>query len=1202
MPLAVKRYLACLVVISLLMAVYSMAMTPLLRSPEHANQAWQEPEAARQTVGWWRDLFPADAWQNQNPMVIQTQQGTLLFQEITKTANNDTMRLSPLTLIIPMSDASHEPVVGDLNASLRVYQQSQLAVVLAPEGAEIQFREVPDWASGTAPPVKEGKLLGAIRIVGMNPRINQATGQASQSPPVEWQIDTSTVRISGRHVWTNNEVTLKFGDNEAVGKDISIFLKQDLMGKRTGNDGPWGLLDYMEIRTLKEVTASLPPGGLWKGLKLGPPELAAAHENVPARLRLTCKGIFQFDFDESEAKLSDHVLLEHGFGKEPTVDTFTCHELVARFSESPVGGAPHPNAVMVGPMKLDRVDAVAIDSVPMDSVGPLAPINRVKLNAPNIAAAVDAKRIEVVLDDETKGQCFAINSVNGRNSNAARQPSTPVAINYMGTTIHATELKYVAEPNQLHPGWLDAIGPGDIETSENSPIGRATASWQTRLVMRPAETYPMHVINLTGRAEAKTFGRAGATDALGNSGFLRSEEIVVTLHPASDQLAGSKMMRVKRLYAGDPKNAERADSSHAEVEMGNASQNVRVKELHLNFVYAESPSAAPAQNSLELTDAAGRPMRQWLGQPASTNANGSRANPAAQAHATSAAPSVAATAPPGLGLPLNLGATTTAAPAGMPPNRMAPGSLAATASPTNAPAPATPVVILGKALYSDIVIGAAKPYIEKLLITGPVVISPKGPPQNEAPVWRIDGVQLQLKSDVDDHYQLQIAGGPARITFGDGWLEGPTVQLDQRSGHVWIEKEGAFCIPPSLMQNPTNSMSNNRGNPQLLSQPGVQWLQPIKCSWRGDMLFNGLTANILGKITFNEGIARTGPDRLLFVEGSCESLEVRMTEPINMGNPGKTNATAQSLTLRDNVYIRTDQTDLRKNFVSKEVMLVPEVSYEVATNIIRSRGPGELHSQHQSSGGLGALASQGKPVNRPSPGASPLQGMHLRFRDSMELLLAEKRLSFMGKVEVGMGPLQSLDQQIDINSMRVLQKDQSLLNGDLLRIYDASDVTHRPTATMADGNWEFAAQGNVFFESRSDSGELVGKAAELTYVQSKDLLIIRGDTRIPAEIRVKPQNSEQGALGIFNLNRGSFNTKTFGQEGDLQIASVQWVPHGSNVPANWKTGALVLPANGPNNGPNNGLNNGLNNGGPAAPNAPAPPRPRDGLQNWMRPQ
>ncbi len=94
---------------------------------------------------------------------------------------------------------------------------------------------------------------------------------------------------------------------------------------------------------------------------------------------------------------------------------------------------------------------------------------------------------------------------------------------------------------------------------------------------------------------------------------------------------------------------------------------------------------------------------------------------------------------------------------------------------------------------------------------------------------------------------MQIAGGPARITFGDGWLEGPIVQLDQRSGHVWIENEGVLCVPASLMQSRTHSSPINNGNPQLLTQSGVEWLQPLKCYWRGNMLFNGLTVNISAK-------------------------------------------------------------------------------------------------------------------------------------------------------------------------------------------------------------------------------------------------------------------------------------------------------------------------------------------------------------------
>jgi hypothetical protein len=65
------------------------------------------------------------------------------------------------------------------------------------------------------------------------------------------------------------------------------------------------------------------------------------------------------------------------------------------------------------------------------------------------------------------------------------------------------------------------------------------------------------------------------------------------------------------------------------------------------------------------------------------------------------------------------------------------------------------------------------------------------------------------------------------------------------------------------------------------------------------------------------------------------------------------------------------------------------------------------------------------------------------------------------------------------------------------------------------------------------------------------------------------------------LNQGVFNTKTFGQEGDLQITNVQWIPNGTPLPSNWKTGGVTPAANAPAN------------------NTPAP-RPRDGLQNWMK--
>ncbi len=139
---------------------------------------------------------------------------------------------------------------------------------------------------------------------------------------------------------------------------------------------------------------------------------------------------------------------------------------------------------------------------------------------------------------------------------------------------------------------------------------------------------------------------------------------------------------------------------------------------------------------------------------------------------------------------------------------------------------------------------------------------------------------------------------------------------------------------------------------------------------------------------------------------------------------------------------------------------------------------------------------------------------------------------------------------------------------------------------MAIGNLPLRAMSSL--KARSENGELAGRASELTYVQAKDLLVIRGDPRIPAELRFKPQDTNKGALGILSLNQGSFNTKTFGQEGELQISSMQWVPHGTPLPSNWKTGNVVPPPSGSS----------AANPIPGATSiTPTTPRPRDGLQN-----
>lgn len=1105
MAIAFKRYLVCLGAVCALMAVYCATVVPILQPPPRDTIDHRASGDDIKPNVWWHHLFAEDSWQNNNPMVLQTEQGTLLFRSLEQLGPNQ-WRLAPLSLVVPMSRESRTVVVGDVTAAAKVYQDSPLAVVVAQDGADIQFREAPDWTSGSTPPLTGGLLRGPIEITGIDPK--RGTGP-------QWSIRTANLRIDRRHVWTNNEVQITTGNSRAIGKDLSIFLKQDLLGPSSDENGPWGLLDHMELIYVKQVSVDLPPGGLWKGMKLGSETIAAAQAKIPARMELTCQGSFKFDFNESTAKLSDHIRLEHRFANDPAADEFLCHELTASFAVPDPTRPADPNAIMVGPMQLTVVDAIGIDSA-----DPLPPQATVQINAPNIGTQLTAKHLHVQLEKRH----FAVES-----------PAS-VYLSYMGNVFRAPLLEYAAAPNAEHLGWLFASGPGEVETDASSEFGRATARWNKSLKMQPSESG--QVVAIDGRALLEAEAR----------GHLASEHIDVSLVPISHSpgyAESSSEANSPSKMSAKPMQIDRLDAS-GDVVMGNQAQNVRVSQLHIQFVYP--PKSTPSSthpDSVALSNSSGQSASPRIMPPADNLSAATlptllsqgqpplATNPRPGTFASTSLPSAAtrdqptqsdaSAVPPPIGLPAASRARNTSA---------SPDTL-------KSPAGNLPVLILGTELHSQVIVTGEQSWIDHLQITGPVVISRDGPPLAGDPAWRIEGGQLQLTSGASGQVDLQIVGEPARVTFGEGYIEGPVIRMDQRTGLVWMDHPGEICIPGNLIGSSATVPGTG---------PNIEWLRPLKCRWQGHMLFNGTKANIDGNITL-DGCARTAPDRLLFIGGSCNAIEMLMTKAIDISSPGTTTASVHSLTMKRNVNIRTAQRDTQNRRISLEEISVPELTYELATNRVIGSGPGWLRSQHVSSGGgLGAAVSGGgsaplaNTLVSSAPSATVLQGMHLKFRDTMEARLTEKQLSFLGRVEVGIGPVASLEDVINLDTMRTLQPEQMLLGGDLLRIYDASDLSQSPTAnpsTMAEGAWEFEAMGNVTFEGNRESGEFAGKAYRMTYAQSKDLLHIRGDARVPAELQYRPRTSSVESTTL-KLWAGSLNTKTMrpsaDADGQLELA------------------------------------------------------------------
>lgn len=1107
MATALKRYLACLGLVCALMAVYRATLVPLLEPParEPLNKQARVDEA--KPSAWWEHLFPPDAWQNKEPMVFQTEQGTLLFQSLEQLSPSQ-WRLAPLTLIVPLSRDGKAAAVGDLTAAGRVYRSSNLAIVTAQQGADIQFREAPDLTSGSTPPVTGGLLQGPIDITGIDP-------QRSDGP--QWMLKTANIRIDGRKIWTNNDVQILVGNSLAIGKDLSIFMKQDLLDSGPEDDGPWGLLDHMELIYVKQVNVALPPGGLWKGMKLGSPAKAATHAEVPARLQLESKGPLQFDFNQSIARLSDHIHVEHRFDGENLADEFLCHELKAEFSV-PEGPVADPTAVMIGPMQLQVIDAIGVDSA-----GPIPSQATVEINAPNIDTRVTAKHLRVQLAK----QQFTLES------------PTSASLSYMGNLFRAPSVEYASAPNDEHLGWLFASGPGELDTASTSEFGRVTVRWQKSLKLQPAEK--SHVVTLDGR----TFIEAA------DRGHMAGEHIDITLVPApADPSAASGSPEAS---SPTDQRVDRVDAV-GDVVVGHGAQTIRLAEMHSQFIYPETPTGAA--QSLALTDSSGRPMHQWVGQPSDTSSTATSPT-ATSPTATSPATTSRTTTSPG---PAATSGTHANAQPGSLASSPLPGSNGAASAPSQLTNPAagrvlppiglpvanqprpmpgtspqaaastTPMLIMGKVLHTAIIV-ATEPWIDNLHITGPVLVSSNAAPEQGAPAWRAEGGALQLASDPSGQVDLQLVGQvhkesptahehyvPARISFGEGWIQGPIIRMNQRTGHVWMDQPGEFRVPNDLMRP--------RGSDRQSLGQNIEWLEPIKCRWKGRMLFNGTTANIEGDIVI-DGYARTGPDRLLFVRGTCDALEIRMTQPVNIGQPGATAATVHSLTLRRNVDIKTAQTDERKNRISLEQIVVPEMTYELASNRIVSSGPGWLRSQHYSNGRMSAPGTA-TPTGGLSGVVPPtLQGVHLKFRDTMEVRLTEKQLSFLGRVEVGMGPAQSWDDLIDLDRMRTLKMDQTLLTGDLLRAYDVSDLSQStPAASLTDGAWELQVMGNVNFEGKRDSGHFAGKAYSIKYAQAKNLLLVDGDGRLPAELRLTPAATSAFESFIGKVKHASFDTHT----------------------------------------------------------------------------
>jgi hypothetical protein len=1064
----------------MVMLTYRLLVVPWIEPRGEPSQGLSIFSRSLPSKYWWQQFFPEGSWQTQNPTIINTDRGILLAKELTP-VDEKTWKLEPLTMIVPHSQAGREAFGQQQRGSA---SEHDMWIVSAEQGAKIHFEEpllFTDIAGAEIPSIERGELSGEIEIT------RQTLSQADARP---WRIRTSDLTINRTQLSTRREVLIEWDDSIIRGRELRIVLRSDLLGTKGSKSPSWGPLDELELYHVDEVEIGLPPGGIWSSIDAHQLQVKDVDwptvRQQPARISATCGGRFAFDFKRSVASLQNGVHVKHLVG-DISPDEFLC-ERVAFFLQPPskTAAMPQPadsDSVQLSGIQLNRVEAIGADSV-SGFVGE----KWVDLKLPAIELRARSKRLLIDLQKRRVEFVGQLDHPDATRSTVVLQQSHH--------EFRSPHIEYQSAPTEeasqpSHLGWLVAKGPGELETNqlaaaslEPPPLPADSHSaalrvdenqqirvrWQESLRMAPAaENDGSQWIELLGGALVESAGQ----------GFLASERLEIWLSaaegdaPAAGAAAGqnTKSFRPRRIYSSVP------------TVLSTAAIEVEVSEMDTVFRY-ETGEAAPGAtkpDELQLSDSQGNPMFQWISPPIDATASLVRAEGQKQA------------------LPNEQQATKTLQ---------------------------TPVAVSGEKLQALIVQDGSQTWIDRMQIEGPVKLSQTPIESQNALPWIVDGEQLLMSSNSSRQIDLQVSGTPARMTVADGSLVGATIRINQAYNLAVIDHPGEFTIPKSLLAEASETRAQTAVGPHRDTYGtlgSVQWISPPHCKWHGRMLFNGSVVRIEGNVEFDAAM-RTAEDQFWWIAGTSQRMDIHLAEPMRFDSSPGQEAKLDRIVLSDQVHIRASQLDPYGEKRSREEIHVPTLSFDVDQAQLVGHGPGWIQSWFLSEAGLGNV------VDSPSAGRQEeLQGAFLAFRDSMVAELDEKQVTFDGKIELLAGPIASWDDEVRPSNLNRLTADQMLLNSDQLKVYDTQQlgmyVANGSDNNRLGGSWEFKATGNVAFNGNTESGDYRGYGYQLTYTQSKELLLLRGDGRTAAYVERSPRKAGDNFLSA-HVDSVAINPKT----------------------------------------------------------------------------
>lgn len=433
--------------------LYALIAVPLIEPSVRLAPAGPSYAAEPRTRSF-EKLFPAGSWELDRPKILETEQGTLLFDDYRPLDGGRRIRLNRCTFIRFLAS---KPLDATASPPARDAQRGRPVIMRATDGAILDFDSPLDVASGEFGKLSGGQLAGDVVITG-----------PPSAPDAQdaLRFTTRDVQIDARRIWTPHDVEFEYGPHRGRGRDLRIEWSQATLPP-TADGSPRvsvGGIRTLELVHLERLELQVPAdksAGSPHTLGRTPPEAerraaptTGKAATVPAEV--ACRGPLRIDFDQQVAVLSEQVqLLRHNL--DGAADQLRCEVLEIYFGAEVAADGAVPKNSADRPTQWQARRLVALG-------GPAS----VHLGSRN--ADIRAGRIEYDLLDRT------IRLVDEHQ----------VRIVDGTYDVEAKQLEYeLAETGRL--GRLWAQGPGRLHAKAGERHGELQAAWEQEVRLRPHE-------------------------------------------------------------------------------------------------------------------------------------------------------------------------------------------------------------------------------------------------------------------------------------------------------------------------------------------------------------------------------------------------------------------------------------------------------------------------------------------------------------------------------------------------------------------------------------------------------------------------------------------------------------------------------------------------------------------------------------------